>query len=113
MARKMRERKSRSKRRDRHCSFNVSTSCGNMVRSIPHIEPSRCSVETIEKLQLEYLADKDAVENKRLSPEEGPRINVETQTLTESIRDTKSKIQALIATSYEHEIQSAKRSDEI
>src|SRR3954466_3574022 len=40
-------------------------------------------------------------------------MNVETQTLTESIRDIKSKIQSLVATSYEHEIQSAKRSDEI
>jgi kinetochore protein NDC80 len=64
-------------------------------------------------LNAEYDHLKTAVDNQHLSAEEVHRMNVETQTLTESIRDIKSKIQALVAASYEHEIQSAKRSDEI
>ncbi len=70
-------------------------------------------VADLERLEVEYKNLQVAYAQQNLSPEEVHRMNVENQTLSDGIRETKGKIQSLVASSYEHEIQSAKRSDEI
>lgn len=84
------------------------------VQKLDNISQALASfMADLERLEVEYKNLQVAYAQQNLSPEEVHRMNVENQTLSDGIRETKGKIQSLVASSYEHEIQSAKRSDEI